>query len=260
MRNNDREPSRPASASSPLRPKPVIGISTGTAVRPGWSEYEPEVLADHVLRCFSDEVVEAGGLPVYLPTVGTDELADALIAEIDGLILSGGGDVAPDLYNDQPHPRLGQVDRARDRFEMALVRRAVDRGRPILAVCRGIQVLNVALGGNLYQDLSSEREGGIQHHQKAPHDVATHRVWIDENSRLHQITGQKQPMVNSRHHQAVKDIADHLVRAATAPDGVVEAVEHVEAAFVIGVQWHPESLADETSRRLFAALVEAAGR
>jgi putative glutamine amidotransferase len=173
---------------------------------------------------------------------------DALGA-IDGLLLTGGEDVAPERYGAARHPSVVDVDEARDEFEIALVGEARRRNLPIFAICRGIQVLNVAFGGNLIQDIASEVAGALEHRLTVPphkpYDLA-HEVWIEKDSLLGRLMGERlggadSCETNSRHHQAVKQLAAGFQSTATAPDGVIEAIEDPASRFCLGVQWHPEN-------------------
>lgn len=255
------------------------------------AECEDDAEAAHVV---SDACVvavwQAGGLPVIVPSppraagpagggpgagvdadprpgAERDPLAAAAAAVIDragGLLLTGGGDIDPYLFGQHPHPRLGRVTPRRDAWEIALVQAALAAGRPILGICRGAQILTVACGGTLVQDLDTQVPGAIQHRQKAPRGHPSHEVQIHDGTLLRRIAGAAVIRVNSRHHQAVREPGAGLVVSAVAPDGVVEAVEGSGGGFVVGVQWHPEDLAgagweDPVSRRLFRAFVEAAG-
>jgi putative glutamine amidotransferase len=173
---------------------------------------------------------------------------DALGA-IDGLLLTGGEDVAPERYGAARHPSVVDVDEARDEFEIALIGEARRRNLPIFAICRGIQVLNVAFGGNLIQDIASEVAGALEHRLTVPphkpYDLA-HEVWIEKDSLLGRLMGERlggadSCETNSRHHQAVKQLAAGFQSTATAPDGVIEAIEDPASRFCLGVQWHPEN-------------------
>lgn len=194
----------------------------------------------------------AGVVPLAVPTLLAPDRAGAALAAVRGLVLTGGEDVAPDRYGAKPHPRLGDVDPVRDAAELALIGEARKRGLPILAICRGIQILNVALGGTLYQDLDSERPGPVPH----AGDKSQHAVRVEAGSLLEQTLGTRSATVNSRHHQAIRDIAPGLVAVAWADDGVIEAAETVEpgAAWTLAVQWHPEDL---TERALFDGFARA---
>ena len=219
-------------------------------------------------------VQQAGGVPVLLPPHLDDRALDALWSRLDGLLLTGGGDVDPSRFTaDARHPTVGDVSEARDRLEIAVTERALHDERPLLAICRGIQVLNVARGGTLVQDIPSElpdavphemRETAftIAHSQTEARDRPTHPVKVmGEGTRLGAALGAPEVEVNSMHHQAIKRLGRALREVAWAPDGIIEGIEIPEAsALVLGVQWHPEELAahDPAARNLFRALVTAA--
>jgi len=209
-------------------------------------------------------VLAAGGLPVIFVPDFTPEQTIELFGDCDGLLLTGGEDVDPSHYGAAPHPRLGTVDPRRDADELALVAEARARELPILAICRGIQLLDVAMGGTLYQDLPSQRPGNIEHDSPSPRDVRSHPVNIVEHSRLAQILDATHLDVNSLHHQAVDRVGEGLVVTATAPDGVIEGIESSDPhEWIVAVQWHPEELAlqpEAADLKLFTALVTAARR
>jgi putative glutamine amidotransferase len=194
-------------------------------------------------------------------------VADAL-AGIGGLMLTGGDDVAPAHYNEAVHPAVVDVDAARDEFELGLVAAARERDLPIFAICRGIQVLNVAFGGTLVQDIPSQVAGALAHKLSVPPNQPyslAHEIWLEKDSLLSTLLGERLTdadtcEVNSRHHQAVKTVAPGFRVSATAPDGVIEAVEDPRARFCLGVQWHPENFwRTGEFRSLFEGFLEAAG-
>ena len=231
--------------------RPAIGIAIENP------KTEPEVfrLRDDYVR----SVETAGGLPlVFAP--GRPEDASDLLDHVDGLLLTGGADVDPGLYGARPHPQLGPVFRERDDFEVALVREALRRDLPLLAICRGHQVLNVATGGTLYQDIPSEIPGAGAHDPDVERWQTAHDVEILPGTRLREILRAERVAVNSFHHQSVRELGQDLVLSARSPDGVVEGVEMPRKRFVLGVQWHPESFWDHAPafRPLFQALVRAA--
>lgn len=195
---------------------------------------------------------DAGLIPLAVPTMLAPRLAAAALEAVRGLVLTGGEDVAPDRYGARPHPSLGDVDAIRDAAEIALIETARVRRLPILAICRGIQILNVALGGTLYQDLDSERPGPV------PHSGArsVHPVRVERGSLLARALGTERATVNSRHHQAIRDLAPGLKAVAWADDGVIEGAESSETGgpWTVGVQWHPEDL---TERALFDGFARA---
>lgn len=200
---------------------------------------------------------DAGLTPLLLPTTLEPRSAAGALDAVSGLVLSGGEDVDPSRYGAAPHPRLGPIDAHRDAVEIELVRAARTRGIPVLAICRGLQVVNVALGGTLYQDLASERPGPIDHTD----DAGRHPVCLDAGSLMARTLGAGEITANSRHHQAVRDPAPALRVVARAPDGVVEGVERADpegGPWLLGVQWHPEDLPDAGLFRGFARAVEAA--
>ena len=188
------------------------------------------------------------------------------LADIDGLMLTGGDDVAPSRYGEQAHPTVVEAETGRDEFEIGLINSARARELPILAICRGVQMLNVACGGTLVQDIPSQLTGALTHSLPAPPNLAytlAHEVWVEKDSLLSKLMRERLVddtcEVNSRHHQAVKDVARGFRVSATAPDGVIEAIEDPAAAFCLGVQWHPENFFRTGEfRSLFEGFVEAA--
>ena len=195
-------------------------------------------------------------------------VADAL-ADVGGLLLTGGGDVDPARYGETPHQTLDEVDPVRDEFEIALIAAARARDLPIFAICRGVQVLNVAAGGTLVQDIPSEVAGAVNHSlvvpPHPPYELA-HEVWVEKDSLLAKLLGERLVgsdtcEVNSRHHQAVKTVASGYRVSATAPDGVIEAIEDPAARFCLGVQWHPENFFRTGEfRSLYEGFLEAASK
>lgn len=233
--------------------RPLVGVTGG---RRRWND-APRT---GITSLYPEAVVAAGGVPLVLTPIADAGDAAALVAAVHALVLTGGEDVDPAAYGAAPSPHLQETDPRRDAFELALVRHALARELPVLAICRGIQVLNVALGGTLWQDLAHERPGSASHDEWHDRARRVHGVRIRAGSRLHAALGVTTLEVNSIHHQAVRDVGAGLVVTAEADDGVIEGVELPGAAWVAGVQWHPEELA-EASRAdagLFAALVDAA--
>lgn len=186
-----------------------------------------------------------------------------LTKNVDGLVLAHGDDIDPVRYGEAPHPTVQEAPVERDEYEIALVRRALDADLPILAICRGIQVLNVACGGTLIQDIPTQVPGALDHRVREPRYAIAHDVWITKGSRLGDVMQESLDQgdtcpVNSRHHQAVKHVAEGFEVSATAPDGVIEAIERPAARFCIGVQWHPENFwRTGEFRPLFEAFIEA---
>ena len=229
-----------------------IGISIG---------YDDRRKGVHVLRQdYVRSVEDGGGLPFILAP-GRPEDAPALLDRLTGLVLSGGSDVDPALYGKAPHPKLGKVVRERDDFELALAREALRRDMPVLAICRGHQVLNVATGGTLIQDIPSEVTGGVEHDPRRERWERAHLVDIAEGTRLREILGRGTVSVNSFHHQAIQALGAGLVTSArSSGDQLIEGVEMPGRRFVVGVQWHPESFWNQPEgfQSLFRALGEAA--
>jgi putative glutamine amidotransferase len=241
---------------------PLIGISTSEVRFPddvGHTEHaEPPRRELAVGVTYAEAVEQAGGVPVVLAPVAPDVI-EALLARLDGLCISGGPDLHPSFYGAEPHPELGPTFPDIDRFELAILRRAQARAMPILAICRGMQLLNVSRGGTLCQHLPDRVDGSVAHRQAQPGRLATHRVRIERSSRLRGLFGGAELDVNSFHHQAVERLGTGLHAVAWSPDGIVEAVETDARHFTIGVQWHAESLTHDTPHAaLFAALVAAA--
>lgn len=211
---------------------------------------------------YLESVRRAGGEPVEV-VVGS-EAPELILSRVDGLMLTGGGDVDPRFYGEAPHDTFQAAESGRDEFEMALARAAVARGIPLLAICRGMQVLNVAMGGSLVQDIPSQMTGALPHSVPQPRAGGAHEVWVSKESKLSELL--KDHMedgetchVNSRHHQSVKQAASGFEVTATAPDGVIEAMEQPDAPYCIAVQWHPENFwRTGEFRELFEGLVQAA--
>jgi putative glutamine amidotransferase len=210
---------------------------------------------------YLEAVKRAGGEPLELDM--TRHAPDDVVSRVAGLMLTGGGDVDPALYGETPHATFQPSEPGRDEYEIALVRAAVAAEIPILAICRGMQVLNVALGGSLIQDIPSMVNGAANHALPEPRFQIAHEVWVAKGSRLAALMAEKLDgdtcQVNSRHHQAVKDVAAAWEVTATAPDGVIEAMELPGEVFRLAVQWHPENFwRTGEFRPLFEAFIEAA--
>ena len=198
-------------------------------------------------------LTRAGLVPVIVAPMLEPEAACAVLDRVQGLVLTGGEDVTPARYHAQPHPKLGETDAARDAVEVALIVAARRRRLPTLAICRGIQILNVALGGTLFQDLASERPGAIDH----ANTRARHGLSVERGSLLHRTICTVQTSVNTRHHQAIRDLAPALHATAWADDGVIEGAEAKDssAPWTLAVQWHPEDDVEDTLFRGFAEAI-----
>jgi putative glutamine amidotransferase len=234
----------------------------------------PRIAVTGVLRCWDGAeragvnaayvraLLQSGGVPLVLPPLLDAAHAAAALEGVDGVLFTGGEDVAPARYGAAPHPELGTVSAERDDTELALFAEARRRGLPILGICRGIQLVNVAMGGTLWQDLPSERPGAVDHDPQVARDVRSHRIRLEPASRAARAVGTTDFCANSFHHQAVRDLAPELVATGWADDGLVEAVETRDGPWLLAVQWHPEEMhadAAAPERGLFRALVEATG-
>lgn len=219
--------------------RPVIGITSAPREARTPVGYMPH---ETVSEAYVQSLVEAGAAAVILPVHGVS--ADDVVSRLDGIALTGGGDIDPSLYGRTPRPETEGVDPTRDRFETDLIRMAVERDMPLLAICRGIQMLNVALGGTLFQDVGSEVGTDIKHMDEERWKEHSHRVRLESDSIVGGIIGEEVE-VNSLHHQAVDRPAPDLRAVGWSPDGLVEAVEAPGLRFCVGLQWHPEYLGAE---------------
>lgn len=237
--------------------QPLIGITTARYKSPatGW-------MYNRAYAACIQAIADAGGLPILIPVSVNDDVLRSIYARVDGVLLPGGGDVDPVIYKAAKHPKTGEADDARDHAEIAVAQWAVEQDLPLLGICRGHQVLNVALGGTLVQDIPAQIGTSVIHDfpEDVPRGNPAHVVEIDPSSRLASVLGTTSPTVNSMHHQSVETIAPGACVTAYAPDGVVEALEVPDKNFILSVQWHPEDMypQDEVMQRLFRAFVEAA--
>lgn len=238
--------------------KPLIGISCGTFYDRAWC---PPSFGHR--QTYVDAILRAGGAPTLIPPVQDEATLRALYERLDGVLLAGGGDIEPTHYGDEPHAQLGTLDRLRDVAELPMARWATAEGKPVLGICRGVQVINVALGGSLWQDIPSQIESDLKHNLSYEREDWTHlahEMRIAPDSQLHALLGVDSMLINSLHHQSVRQIAPGLRAVAWAPDGVVEALEGTGDSFLLGVQCHPEALqasADERWQAVFAAFVRS---
>lgn len=232
--------------------KPIIGVTMTT----NNGQY-------CINEVYVKSVLQAGGIPVNIP-FGTGSCAEQLLEKLDGLLFTGGVDVHPHYFHEEPHIHLGEIMQERDEVEMALLKGAVEKKVPILGICRGIQMLNVAMGGTLYQDIQSQYEQtAILHSQKAARKEPTHYVHIKKESKLYNIIGEEKIRVNSFHHQALKEVPEMFEITARASDNIIEAIELKDYPYCLGVQWHPEEMAvahDDSAKQLFKSFIEACSR
>jgi putative glutamine amidotransferase len=236
---------------------PVIGLTTNNNKnRYGFSI---ATLLHKYIAALSD----AGGAPVLIPSGLSDEALQSLFTRLDGILFTGGGDIASDRFEGEFHPRVNGVDPDRDAVEFALLKAAVGSGKPFFGICRGFQVVNVALGGSLYTHIQNQIPGALKHDYDSgkQRQFLAHGVKVDDGSTLAEILGETKLKVNSLHHQGVKVLAPSLRSVAHAPDNLVEAIELPGHPFGMAVQWHPEWLTDQpVTMRLFRAFVDAAGK
>ncbi len=239
---------------------PLIGITCSRVTGGAWGQYSLGHFMDYTYSEYSQVVRYCGGAPVIIPEAQDTKTLKIIMGKIDALILSGGPDIHPRFYGEQVLPGLGEVDEDLDRMELDAARTALQRGIPVLAICRGIQTLNVAQGGTLYQDIPTHVPDSINHAPKIDKGALTHRVQIERKTLLYRILRATEIWTNGKHHQAVKDVAPGLTISARASDGIVEAIEDPFKGFVLGVQWHPEGTwkKDPPSEKLFRGFISAA--
>ena len=235
-------------------PPPLIGITAGH------SKNKHDLPQIHLLRTYVDATIKAGGVPVIIPPE-LDEKGWKLIYEkLDGVIFSGGADMDPKLFGGGPHPTVYGTDGQRDTLEISMIRQTVEDKKPFFAICRGFQVLNVALGGPLYTHISDQLENSLQHDtpREETRDSLAHEIRVEEGTQIAEILGSPILKVNSWHHQGVKDVPESLKITAYSPDGLVEAMEIPSHPFSIAVQWHPEWMPeDKAMQNLFTSFIEA---
>ena len=237
--------------------RPLVGITTRYEPYDAERTYHNVYPYDYQFSQYAERVARAGGLPVWIPNVADSLEPEAYLESVDMLLLSGGEDVHPKHYKEEIQTDTMKLREERDRLELPLIRAFWEEKRPVLAVCRGIQSLNVALGGTLYQDLVLFPNAG-EHRREGPKYARTHAVRIIPDSTLAQVCGSDELMVNTSHHQMIKDVAPGLRAVAwSAPDGIIEAVESTDERPVLAVQWHPEMMDDESSDRLFKRLIQS---
>ena len=234
--------------------KPIIAITSSMDLNPNrLNDNRTMVSLD-----YSNSVINSGGIPVILPITDNFEVIKEQVKYFDGLILSGGGDPDPNLYGEDCLQELGDITPERDTFELAILEEFLKTKKPILGICRGLQLMNVFYGGTLYQDIKYV-DTNIQHKQKWLADLPTHNINILENNILFEIFGKK-ARTNSFHHQMIKDLGRELTSIATANDGVIEAIQNKNYPFFYGVQWHPEMMASRGNlgmKKIFDKFIES---
>jgi putative glutamine amidotransferase len=236
--------------------KPLIGITTAQSKT---VNDQPTVM---LMQSYIHAVRQAGGVPILIPSLLAEDGWDTVYTRVDGILFSGGGDIGLEYSPGDPHPRIDEVDLQRDSIELKMMQAAASDGKPFLGICRGCQVMNVALGGSLYTHIPDQLPNALDHSYPGNmRTILVHEVKIEEGTHLAEIFAEPILKVNSLHHQGLKDIAPSLRAAGHAPDGLVEAIELPDHPFGLAVQWHPEWLTDQAStRNLFHMFVEAAGK
>jgi len=234
---------------------PVIGVTTMRRK----NQYGMQLIS--LAEAYVGALTQAEICPVLIPNQLPESAVDDLLGRLDGVLFTGGGDIDTDFYQAEGHPKVYGVEPDRDRLEMLILERVVETGKPFLGICRGLQLINVGLGGSLYADIADQVPEAAKHdyYPDWERDYLSHPVEVQPDSRLASILGSSSSQVNSLHHQAVRQLAPDLVATAHAPDGIVEAVELPQHPFGLAVQWHPEWLtAHSQMRGLFRAFAEAA--
>lgn len=233
---------------------PLIGLTGGQ------TRNNAGATLSQVGQAYITAVQKAGGIPLLIPTGIDTQALFAILKKLDGILLTGGGDIDPQRFNGQPHPKVYGISQARDALELQLVAETLAAGKPMLAICRGIQVLNVSFGGTLHTHIEDQVNNALKHDwfPDYPRDRLSHAISLKCGSRLQAIFSQDEILVNSLHHQGLARVGEGLEAIGFAPDGLVEAVSVKGSSFALGVQWHPECLPDEPGMvALFKALVDA---
>lgn len=229
---------------------PIVGVI------PLWDDEKESIW---MLPGYMDGLRQAGGLPIMLPLTTDEREIEQLLDMVDGVLFTGGHDVSPEIYGEEPLDHTVVTCKKRDEMERIVLNKAMERDKSILGICRGIQFINAALGGTLYQNLPTQHPSDVEHHQKPPYDVPVHNVHIVKNGPLFELLRKEELSVNSYHHQAIKELAPDLCVMAKSTDGLIEAVYKPDQKFLWAVQWHPEFsyLSDQSSREIFRAFVKS---
>ncbi|MGG1663019.1 gamma-glutamyl-gamma-aminobutyrate hydrolase family protein [Brevibacillus sp. NRS-1366] len=231
--------------------KPIIGVTTFLSESSKYST---------VSRNYTDSIYAAGGLPVSIPIVAGETNYSEYIDMVDGILFTGGNDIAPYFYGENPVKELHSMSSIRDEYEFSLFKSAYEKNMPIFGICRGIQLINVALKGSLYQDIYSQCPGTLGHSpEQTASDEFYHSVKISRDTKLYDIFGEERIFTNSFHHQSVKGLGKNLIATAHSEDGIIEAIESTEDRFLLGVQWHPECMTKRHPMflKLFSTFVQA---
>lgn len=229
----------------------IIGIS-GNILE------ENSIAKAFVNQTYIDSVVRANGIPFIMPICEDENIIKKMIEKVDGIIMTGGVDIHPFRFNEEPNPKIGAISKERDDFDFLIMKYAFEMKKPIFGICRGIQLINVFFGGTLIQDINSQKNTNILHSQTAAIDVATHKIKIKKDSIIYNIFG-KTAEVNSFHHQAIDKLSKDFKITSTANDGIIESIEYKKKdAFILGVQWHPECMTakDIKMQNIFSMFVD----
>lgn len=226
-----------------MKNKPLIGITP---------DYSYEKRRFKISEDYTNAVLQAGGIPILLTP------CDTFPDFVDGILFSGGGDVDPLLFGEEPLSENGEISPLRDRWELSLCKEALGRQIPLLGICRGMQIMNIAAGGSIYQDIFVQTDTTLKHSQQAPRFYGTHSVSAVPNSLLAQLWQKEKTVVNSLHHQAVAQLGEGFFAAAHSCDHLIEAIEHKTISFALGVQWHPEAMKEKEQQAIFCEFAEAA--
>lgn len=235
--------------------QPIIGITAGK------DRSDTGIQKICLIDKYSYAISVSGGIPFVIPPDISTHLIETIVNRVDGIMITGGGDIETRRFNGHDHPRVYGIDTDRDNLEIELVQAAESTRKPLLGICRGIQIINVALGGDLFTDIQDQKNDSLKHDwfPDYPRDRLSHPVEITSGSLLNHILEISLTDVNSLHHQAIRNLSTKLSASAFAPDGIIEAVEYKEHPFLLGVQWHPEWLFEiETTQKLFKAFIQAA--
>lgn len=222
--------------------KTVVGVSA--SIKFETHEVYP---SSFINTAYTDSIIRANGIPFILPVCNNESILKKMVESVDGILLSGGEDIHPFLFNEEPIEKIGHISEERDFLDFKILKYAVEMKKPVLGICRGHQVINVFFSGNIYQDIATQTSSKIKHSQSARINLATHKINIKKDSFLYDIFG-KSTEINSFHHQAIKDVSDKFDVIATSNDGIIEAIEYKGDEFIIGTQWHPEVMAESNGK------------